>query len=231
MKGHSDNIKLVLFLSHFLYLEKKMVVLTFLLNLNDQTIFFDEPIENFEFVRLINCSLFNSWYNLKERGEISIFDDKNVSDVNIIYPGNYSLNTTGKQIKKIIEKEKIKVKLDDEKGLIVIQNLLNRKIIFDRDLSYLLNLIDSSQEERFNEQNKPKAERRHTLKSGDTIINRLASFNNLFINCNLVDKNENCFNEKPSTVLACFDIRGRSFERMVYSSKHSPFRKIAGGKK
>ena len=202
-----------------------MVVLTVLTNLNDHTVYFDEPIEKFEFIRLTSCSFYNSWFNLKERGEISIFDDKNVSAVNRIYPGNYTLYTIGKDIKKILEKENIKVKLDDQKGPIVIENPLGRKVIFDRDLTHLLGLIDISQDVS------PKAQRRHTLKSGDTIINRLASFNNLFINCDLVDKNENFFYEKPSNVLACFDIKGSPFERVEYSSKHSPFRKIAGGKK
>ena len=201
-----------------------MVVLTVLTNSNDQTTFFDEPIEKFEFIRLISCSFHNSWHSLKERGEISIFDDKNVDAVNRIYPGNYTLHAIGKQIKKILEKENIKVKLEDEKGPIVMENPLGKKINFNRDLSYLLGLIDISQDDL------PKAQRRHTLKSGDTIINRLVSFNYLIINCDIVDKNENFFNEKPSTVLGCFEIRGISFERVVYFPVNSPFRKIASGK-
>ena len=209
-----------------------MVVLTVLTNSNDHTVYFDEPIEKFGFIRLISCSFYNSWYNLKERGEIGIFDDKNVGSVKRIYPGNYSLDTLGKKMKEIFDKEGIKVKLNDhEKGSIAIENPLGRKIIFDRDLSYLFDLIDSSQDKNFEKNNIPKAQRRYTLKKGDTAINRLVSFNNLFIKCDLVDKMENVFNEKPSNVLACFDIKGSPFERVEYSSKHSPFRKIAGGKK
>ena len=202
-----------------------MVVLTVLTNSNDETIWFDKPIENFESIRLISCSFYNSWYNLKERGEIGIYDDQNVGSVKRIYPGNYSLYTIGKEIKKILEKEVIKVKLDDQKGSIVIENPLGKKIIFDADLSLLFGLTDASKKYLY------KLQQRHKLKTGDTIIHRLVAFNNLFINCDIVERNENYFNEKPSSVLACSDVKGSPFERVEYSSKEGPFRKIEIGKK
>ena len=201
-----------------------MVVLTFLLNSNDQTIWLDQPIENFEFIRLISCSFYNSWTNLKERGEIGIYDDKNVSSVKRIYPGNFTISTLGKELKVILEKEGIIVTLDQAKGPIVIENPLGKKVIFDGDLSILLSLIEENK-------NLIKRQHRHRLKTGDTIINRLVSFKNLIINCDLIDRNENFFNEKPSNVLACFDVKGSPFERVEYSSTRSPFRKISGGKK
>ena len=74
-----------------------MVVLNVLTNSNDHTVYFDEPIEKFEFIRLTSCSFYNSWFNLKERGEIAIYDDKNVASVKRIYPGNYSIDTLGKK--------------------------------------------------------------------------------------------------------------------------------------
>ena len=193
-----------------------MVVLSFLLNSNDETIWLDEPIENFEFIRLNSCSLYNSWHNLKKRGEITVIDDKDVHDVNRIYPGFYDIQLIGKEIKTILEKENIKVIFRGEKGLIEIKNP-GKKVIFDRELSFLLGLSQNNQ--------------RHTLKKGDTIINRLVSFNNFLISCDLVDKNNNFFNGKPSTVLACFDMIGEAYERELYYSKIIPFRKIAGGKK
>ena len=163
---------------------------------------------------------------MKGRGELIIVDDKNVGTMYKIYPGNYSFYTLGKKIKDIFDEEGIKVNLNDnEKSPIVIENPLGRKIIFDRDLSYLLGLTDASQK------NSMKSFQRHTLKTGDTAINRLVSFNNLFINCDIVERNENFKNEKPSTVLSCFDIEGKPFERVEYSSKHIPFRRIVSGKK
>ena len=193
-----------------------MVVFTFLLNSNDETIWLDEPIGNFEFIRMTNCSFYNSWYNLKKRGEITMIDNKNVRSVNRINPGYYSLHAIGKEIKKILEKENIEVILGDERGSIVIENP-DKKVIFDRELSYLLGFNQKDQ--------------RHTLKDGVSIINRLFSFNNILISCDLVDKNENFFNGKPSTVLTCFDISGQPYERQLFYSKNIPFQKIAGGKK
>ena len=191
-----------------------MVVLTFLLNSNDETIWLDEPIENFESIRLISCSFYNSWHNLKKRGEISVVDFMDVADVKRISPGYYSLQSLGKEIKNILDKEKIKVTID-EKGLILSKHPI-KKVIFDRELSYLLGLSQEGQ--------------RYTLKKEDKIINRLVSFNNFIISCDIIDKNDNFFNGKPSTVLACFEIRGKAYEREIYDSKIIPFRKIAGGK-
>ena len=45
-----------------------------------------------------------------------------------------------------------------------------------------------------------------------------------------MDKIENFFNGHPSTVLGCFDVKGKPFERVEYSQKHSPLRKISSGK-
>lgn len=96
---------------------------------------------------MFGCSIYNSWYNLKERGQISISElvDKGIATVKIIPNGNYTLNGIGKKLQEILDKESLKVKFDDENGSIVIKNPLNRKIIFAQDLSSLLGLIDSSQ--------------------------------------------------------------------------------------
>ena len=87
--------------------------------------------------------------------------------------------------------------------------------MFDRDLTFLLGLNAGNPRERLKKQ---------------TVINRLASFNNYFVNCDLMDKDENLFNGKPSTILACFDIDGKSFERVEYSPKEITMKKITSGK-
>ena len=91
--------------SIFYLLKKKIVVLTVLTNSNDHTVIFDEPIEKFEFIWLISCSFYNSWHNLKERGEIGIIDDQNTADVNVILPGNYTIKSIGKRLQDIFEKK------------------------------------------------------------------------------------------------------------------------------
>ena len=48
-----------------------MTILTIIKNANDVIIYFENPLERgFEYIRLISCSFYNSWYNLKEKGEI-----------------------------------------------------------------------------------------------------------------------------------------------------------------
>ena len=132
-----------------------------------------------------------------------------------IPPGNYTLSFIGKKLKEIFNDEGIEVKFDDASGPIVIENPLNRKVLFDRDLTFLLGLSAGNPRERLKKQ---------------AVINRLASFNNYFINCDLMDKDENLFNGKPSTILACFDIVGKSFDRVEYSPKQITMKKITSGK-
>ena len=177
---------------------------------------FEKPLERgFEYIRLIKSSLYNYWYNLKERGEIGFVDERGITTTKIIPPGNYTLSSIGKKLQELFADEGVEVKFDDAKGLIVIENPLNRKILFDRDLTFLLGLNAGNPRERLKKQ---------------TVINRLVSFNNYFINCDLMDKDENLFNGNPSTILACFDIDVKSFERVEYSPKQITMKKITSGK-
>ena len=48
-----------------------MVVLTIVAQENDETVYFDEPIPQVHYMRLVSCSLYNSWHNLKRVGQIS----------------------------------------------------------------------------------------------------------------------------------------------------------------
>ena len=195
-----------------------MTILTIITNSNDVIIYFENPLERgFEYIRLISCSLYNSWYNLKERGEIG-FVDNSITTTKIIPPGNYSLQSIGKKIQELFEREYVTVKLDDAEGSIVIENPYNKKIIFDRDLTFLLGLNGNMKEIS-----------RTQLKK-QAVINRLVTFNNYFIHCDLLDKDENLFNGKPSTILACFGISGKSFERVEYSPKDITMKKITSGK-
>ena len=193
-----------------------MTVLTIITNSNDHTVYFEKTLERgFEYIRLISCSLYNSWYNLKERGEIGFVDNSGITTTKIIPPGNYTLSSIGKKLQEIFADEGIEVKFDDANGPIVIENPLNGKVLFDRDLTFLLGLNAGNPRERLKKQ---------------TVINRLVSFNNYFINCDLMDKDENLFNGKSSTILACFDIVGKYFERVEYSTKEITMKKITSGK-
>ena len=125
-----------------------MTILTIITNSNDHTVYFEKPLERgFEYIRLISCSLFNSWYNLKEKGEIG-FVDNGITTTKRIPPGNYTLSSIGKKLQGLFSEEGIEVKFDDTSGPIVIENPLNRKVLFDRDLTYLLSLSAGNPRER-----------------------------------------------------------------------------------
>ena len=44
-----------------------MVVLTIVTNKTGETVYFKDPIPKVNFMKLMSCSLFNSWYNLKKK--------------------------------------------------------------------------------------------------------------------------------------------------------------------
>ena len=52
-----------------------------------------------------------------------------------------------------------------------------------------------------------------------TTVKKLKSPSTYFIHCDLIDKENNLFNGKPSSILANFDIKGEAFERVFYKSE------------
>ena len=71
-----------------------MVVLTIVTQKNGETIFFDQPIPQVHFMKLISCSLYNSWDMLKKES-VAILRGKNdnVRKVSTFPPGHYNLET------------------------------------------------------------------------------------------------------------------------------------------
>ena len=102
----------------------KMVILTIITNENDHTVHFKEPLGKSQYMRLLNCSLYTSWYNLKYAGEIMIFDERGNPTVKRIPAGNYSIKTLGKALETVFKGEKINLRFDDAEGAIVIDNPL-----------------------------------------------------------------------------------------------------------
>ena len=52
------------------------------------------------------------------------------------------------------------------------------------------------------------------------VIDDVSNPKNYFINCDLIDKQQSLLNGKPSSLLACFDIRGKPYERIHYQNTH-----------
>jgi len=79
-----------------------MVVLTIVAQNNGETVYFEEPLPKVHFIRLLSCSLYNSWQNLKKEGSAEMGDkDAKVKQVSKIRLGHYVLDSLAKTIDKI----------------------------------------------------------------------------------------------------------------------------------
>ena len=81
-----------------------MVVLTIVTQENGETIYFEDPIPKVHFMKLISCSLFNSWDTLKKEGSATLGDkdkDKALS-ISKLLPGHYSLERIGKRNRRSV---------------------------------------------------------------------------------------------------------------------------------
>ena len=178
-----------------------MVILTVVTKENPHTVYFDQPIENPSYIRLLSCSLYNSWFNLKKEGAITLFDDvKKPFEVKFL-PGHYTLCALASEIKHSLSKHRVPLQTDVNTivGQLVITNPEFKKIVFDSNLGNLLNLNS------------------FTL-GFKTFIKKLNSETTYYIHCDLLDKEQNLLNGKPSTVLQTFDITGKPFEKVFYQS-------------
>ena len=96
-------------LSHahiFIVFVMKMVVSTIIADSNDHTVRFKDPLGKSSYIRLMSCSHYNSWYNLKRRGKVSIFDRQNNASVKMISSGKYTLESLAKALGKILSEER-----------------------------------------------------------------------------------------------------------------------------
>jgi len=179
-----------------------MVVLTIVAQQNGETIYFEEPIPKVHFMKLISCSLYNSWDTLKKEGSGSL-GDKNTDrawSVSKITPGRYNLESLAKEIDGLFAKYsyKLETEINQPAGQLVIKNFGLKPIELERDLAGLLgigrklNLI--------------------------TFVKRLTASTTYFIHCNLIDTERNLFNGKRSDVLALFDVKGKPYEKVSYQA-------------
>ena len=178
-----------------------MVIVTVVTKENPHTVYFDQPIQKPSYIRLLSCSLYNSWFNLKKKGAITLFDkDEKPFEVDI-NPGHYTLDTLTKEIKFVLSKHRValSMNINTSFGKLIIYNLDSKKIIFDSNLGNLLNL------------------KTFAIPSKISIKN-LNYETTYYIHCDLLDKEQNLLNGKPSTVLQTLDITGGPFDKVFYQS-------------
>ena len=178
-----------------------MVIVTVNTTENPHTVYFDRPIEKPSYIRLLSCSLYNSWFNLKEEGAITLLDTVEKPFKVTFLPGHYTLDALASEIRNSLNKHRVPLQTDVNTivGQLVITNPQFKKIVIDSNLGNLLILNSFTLEFK-------------------TFIKKLNSETTYYIHCDLLDKEQNLLNGKPSTVLQTFDITGKPFEKVFYQS-------------
>jgi len=155
-----------------------MVVLTVVAQQNGETIYFEEPIPKVHFMKLISCSMYNSWDTLKREGSATLGDKgKDIAlSVGKLLPGHYSLERIEREIDNLFAKYnyKLETAMNQPLGQLVVKNSGLRPIELDRDLAGLLGIGRKLQFINF--------------------VKRLRSPTTYFIHCHLIDTERNLFN-------------------------------------
>ena len=172
-----------------------MVLLTIVTTSNPHTLYFDHPIEKPSYIRLLSASLYNSWYNLKKHGGVTLYDKNNNPQTVPLLPGYYTPQTLASIITDMFKPfaVKIPIHINQPTGEMILYNTTAHRITLDEDLAELLGIVDRE-------------------------LRRINYVTTYFVHCNLIDKRQNLLNGKPSTVLARFDIRGKPFEKVLYQT-------------
>ena len=131
--------------------------------------------------------------------ETTVYDAQETASVYKIPVGNYCLSSLASVLNNILKNgEGVKVETNSPQGGLEIFNPQNKKIQLNNYLASLLGIKKRLQPINY--------------------IKRFTKFNNYFIHCDLLDKDENLFNGNPSIVLSCFEIVGKPFEKVNYQS-------------
>ena len=161
----------------FIAFKNKMAVLTITANSNDHMVHFRKPhrhdSKKYQH-RLVSCSLFNPWFNLKWTGEISGFNAYSTATVKIIPKGNYSPNSLGHTLQDTLKSEGWN---ENCEGVLEIHNPQNKHVLHDNDLADLLGIKCHSQ----------------TI----NLIKRFSSSIKYCVHCDLLDINESAFSGEP----------------------------------
>jgi len=179
-----------------------MVVLTILTKTNGESFSFQEAIPKVYFMKIVSCSLYNSWHNLKNRGTVIFKHKDKPPDVNEFLPGHYTLEYLEKKMKSVSthdSRNSFETEIYTPFSQLIIKNKLKRSAFFDDDLEGLMG-VDRA------------------VPDSITKIN-LSSPTTYFIHCDLVDKQKNLFNGKMSDIAAMFDIKGKPHEKVHYIAR------------
>ena len=195
-----------------------MVILTVVTTENPHTVYFDQPIENPSYIRLLSCSLYNSWNSFEKDG-IIFYKKLNKQDEKTRYlrMGNYSLDDIGDIFKKGFLNENL---LPEKDLFFVSKGITGRTLIIEANESKIKNFgLNESLIMFFNIPGYKNSamEKDYFTK---IVINDVSNPKHYFVNCDLIDKQQSLLNGKPSSLLACFDIRGTPYQKIHYQNTH-----------
>ena len=174
-----------------------MVLFTIVTLSNGETIYFDQPLPKPKYVRLLGCSLYNSWNNLKLKGDLSYTDGESEVDRVTLSPGFYTIDNLASELSSGFDsKNGLKIKKNSPSGGLVIKFYYDT--IIEQDLSELLGL---------------GRENKRVPPSATLTVSKLNSPSTYFIHCDLLDREQNLYNGKPSSLLALFNIKGQAYEK------------------
>ena len=223
-----------------------MVVLTLVTQNNGETIFLDQAIPQVHFMKLLSCSLYNSWDTLKKQSTAILGEGTKPLDSATIPPGHYTLENLTELIDDLFPSSSgthLKTKTNTAKGLLEIQKISKQTIRFSPDFAKLFGIDDgplkkitntakglleiqkiSKQTIRFS----PDFAKLFGIDDGPlkkiTNVKYLRYPSTYFIHCDLIDRNFNCSNNEKSDLLAKIDVKGKAYEKVRYVS--SPIQPI-----
>ena len=177
-----------------------MVVLTLVLQNNGETIFLDQAIPQVHFMKLISCSLYNSWDTLKKQSIAIMGESTKPTEMSEIPSGHYNLEGLSKLINGMFPSSfvtHLKTKINTPEALLQIKVESSQKFSFGQELNSLLG-IDGVLKEITN-------------------VKRLSYPSSYFIHCDLIDRDFNFFNNKKSDLLAKIDVKGNPYEKVSYN--------------
>ena len=174
-----------------------MVIITILAKTNPCTVYFDHPIREPKYVRLLSASLYNSWYNLKNGGAIKLMSKEKSRN---FLQGHYSVESLAKEFESVFAPfgVKLKTQINTEVGQMIITNSDSEHIEFDDNMASFLGV------------------KKLLYK---TFVKKLNSPTAYFVHCDQVDREKNLLNGKPSDLLASFAVRGQPFQMENYQQE------------
>ena len=156
-------------------------MVTIVTNSNPHTLYFDHPIEKPSYIRLLSALIYNSWYNLKHKADISYFNvTSNKTTTRSFLPGHYTLDKMAKKIQDVFTAQMVNLQTETNTPLggMIIYNTGMANVKLGHNLSELLGIGSNLMFMAF--------------------VKRLTSPSTYFIHCDLIDKRQNLLNGKPS---------------------------------